>query len=138
LARQAVASDKRPFGEVADGGRREDYGSSVAQITIEASDVELELFGERYDRLRAELENAGHHVVVREALAGRTLGQALQDVALHVAGNVDAYVEGAVTAAAFKWLRGRATAEKSEARARLARIYGADGKVIREFDLPDG
>ena len=113
------------------------YVCEVARIIIEPSFWELEPFTGQYLALREELEQHGHDVDLREPIERRDLGQALEDVALHIAGNVDAYVEGAVIGAAIKWLRGRAKVGPRRGRGRRAVIYGPGGEVIRKLELPD-
>jgi hypothetical protein len=108
----------------------------VARVTVETFYGEMDLFVEQYDGLRAELERAGHDVVVRRRPEQKSLEQITQDVALHVAGNIDAYVEGAIIGAVVKWLRGKARIGPRRGRARVARLYGPDGQVLREVELP--
>jgi hypothetical protein len=107
----------------------------VARVTVETFYGEMDLFAEQYDGLQAELERIGHDVVVRRGPGQKSLEQIAQDVALHIAGNVDAYVEGAVIGVIVKWLRGKARVGPRCGRAHVARLYGPDGEVLREVEL---
>jgi len=109
----------------------------VARVTIETFYGDSDLSAEQYEGLRGELERAGHEVAVRRAPEQKSFEQVAQDVALHVAANVDAYVEGAIIGASVKWLRGKAKVGPRRGRLRIARLYGPDGRVLREVELRD-
>jgi hypothetical protein len=112
--------------------------SSLAQILIEApSRRELEQLATVYETLVASLAADGHEVELRAGIQRRGLGDVVQEVALHVATNVDAYVEGAIAACVARWLR-TAMARGQDSRAsHRVRIYAPDGRLLREVDIRD-
>lgn len=106
----------------------------MAQITIESDGSDVDELNSTYAGLRADLEAAGHQVRFVLPLQARSVQRIAYDVIVHVAGHVDAYAEGAVIASAFRWLR--RGMRRPKPRPSVIRVYGPDGLVLREVEVP--
>lgn len=104
----------------------------MATIVIEPSPL---LRGTAEDELTAlvrDLEARGHPVTLTSAPERRDLGQAAADLAVHVLEAVEAHVLDAIVAA----VTARLVTRRRGRRPKRAVIYGPDGEVLREVDIP--
>jgi hypothetical protein len=110
----------------------------MAGITLAPTPLELGLHREQYDRLVRELEEQGHDVELRRPIEerappGDASGPApALELAVHIAGFVSDHIVDALVGVLIARLASRLRRNEP----RRVTIYGPDGRVLRELELP--
>lgn len=113
----------------------------MARIVLEPRFYEIGPFREQYEGLEKELEAAGHSVTFKyeeeRRGAGAAIAQTAWDVAVHILDAADEEIIGAIVVYLVGRLKGKAILGGNRGSRRRAFIYDANGRVLRDVELPD-
>jgi hypothetical protein len=108
----------------------------VARILLEPQGIEAGFYRDQYEELISDLRAAGHEVVLKPRPETRSVDpvDVGRELIIRLIGHLEDGALDAIVAAVLLRLRGWKIGRKGQARRGV--IYGPDGEVLREFDLP--
>lgn len=113
----------------------------MARIVLAPRFFEIGPFGEQYEELTQDLEAAGLDARIEGEVEARgasaEIARTAWDVAVHVLDTADEEIIAAIVGYLIARLKGKAILGTNRGSRRRAVLFGANGKVLREIELPD-